>query len=117
MRVIIREHRGLFIAGLSKKIPAPLDAIEVEAKAFEASLTFVAAVRIRDFVIEGDSLNIVQALCGESPPPSSVAPLIYGMFAAVNAFWSIHFSHVRRTSNRLAHLLDMHVSGICDFSA
>ena len=117
VRVIIRDQRGLFIAGLSKKIPTPLDAIEVEAKAFEASFTFATAVGIYDFVIEGDSLNIVQALRGESPPPSSLAPLIYGMFPVVNDFWSIHFSHVRRTSNWLAHLLAMHVLGICDFSA
>ena len=73
----------------------------MEAKAFKASFTFVVAVGIRDFVIEGDtdSLNIVQALRGESPPPSSVAPLIYGMFAVVNDFWSIHFSYVCRISN------------------
>ena len=101
VRVIIRDQRGLFISGLSKKILTPLDAIEVEAKAFKASFIFAVAVGIRDFVIEGDtdSLNIVQALRGESPPPSSVAPLIYGMFAVVNDFWSIHFSHVCRISN------------------
>lgn len=59
-------------------------------------------------MIEGDSLNFVQALRGESPPPSSVAPLIYGILAAVNDFRSIHFSLVCRTGIRLAHLLAMH---------
>lgn len=36
--VIVHDHEGRFIAGLSKKIHDPLGAIEVEAKAFEVAL-------------------------------------------------------------------------------
>ena len=38
--VIIRDHVGNFIAGLSEKLQAPLGAIEVETKAFEYGLLF-----------------------------------------------------------------------------
>ena len=38
--VVIWDHVGNFIAGLSKKFRFPLGAIEVEAKAFESSLEF-----------------------------------------------------------------------------
>ena len=57
--VIIRDHQGKFIAGLSKKFHAPLGIIEAEVKAFEAGIVFAKEVGIRDLVVEGDSLNVV----------------------------------------------------------
>lgn len=60
--VIVRDHVENFIAGLSKKIQAPLGTIEAEVKAFKAGIIFAKETGIRDFVLEGDSLVIVQAL-------------------------------------------------------
>ena len=57
--VIIRDHEGKFIAGLSKKVHAPLGIVEAKAKAFEAGIIFAKEVGIRDLVLEGDSLIIV----------------------------------------------------------
>ena len=50
---------------------------------------------IREFVLEGDSLTIVQALKECSPAPSSIFTLIYGMLAECNEFRNVSFSHVR----------------------
>ena len=44
--VIIRYSKGNFITGLSKKLNAPLGAIEAEAKAFEEGIVFVGEVGI-----------------------------------------------------------------------
>ena len=66
MGVVIRDHVGNFIASLSKKFWCPLGAIEVEAKAFESGLEFAKDMGIQDFVLEGDSLNIVHALSENS---------------------------------------------------
>lgn len=38
--LIIRDSQDNFIAGLSKKLNAPLGAIEAEAKAFEEGIVF-----------------------------------------------------------------------------
>ena len=54
---------------MSKKIHALLGIIEAEAKAFETSIIFAKEVGIREFVLEGDSLTIVQALKECSPTP------------------------------------------------
>ena len=51
--------------------------IEVEAKGFESSLEFAKNMDIQDFVLEGDSLNIVHALCGNSHAASMITTLIY----------------------------------------
>ena len=77
--VVIREHVGNFIAGLSKKFGCPLGVIEVEAKAFESGLEFAKNMDIQDFILEGDSLNIVHALCGNSHAASTITTFIYGV--------------------------------------
>ena len=76
--VVVKDHEGNFIAGLSKKIHTPLGAIEVEAKAFEAGIFFAKEVGIREFILEGDSAVVVQALKEVSHAPSSIVSMIYG---------------------------------------
>ena len=86
MGVVIRDRIGNFITGLSKKFQCPLGAIEVKAKAFESSLEFAKNMDIQDFVLEGDSLNIVHALCGNSHAASTITTLIYGVQVASYEF-------------------------------
>ena len=114
--VVIRDHVGNFIVGLSKQFQGPLGAIEVEAKAFESSWEFAKDMGIQDFVLEGDSHNIVHALSGNSHATSTIVALIYGMGVTSFEFRNVLFSHVRRNGNILAHQLAKHVLGIFDFS-
>ena len=85
----------------------------MEAKAVELALQFARDVGISDFIMEGDSLIVHNALCGISPPPSLVAGALgfYGMFRQVN------FSHIRRQGNKPAHLLTKHAKCIVDYVA
>ena len=102
---------------MSKKIHALLRIIEAKAKAFETGIIFAKEVGIKKFVLEGDSLIIVQALKECSPAPSSVFALINGMLAECNEFRNMSFSHVRRQGNRPAHLLTKQALGLIDFCA
>ncbi|XP_075670222.1 uncharacterized protein LOC142639988 [Castanea sativa] len=115
--VIIQDHDGKFIAGLSKKFHAPLGIIEAEAKAFEAGIIFAKEVGIRDLVLEGDSLIILQALKQCSNAPSTISSLFYGMLVECNEFRKVSFSHVKRQGNRPAHILAKQALGLADFSA
>ena len=114
--VLIRDEEGRVEAALSKKIMAPLGALEVEAKAFEAGLLFAKDIGIQELVLEGDSITIYNALCEISSPPSSVEPIIVGVNALCSDFRRVEFSHVRRQGNSPAHLLAKHAKGIADFS-
>ncbi|XP_075645481.1 uncharacterized protein LOC142616538 [Castanea sativa] len=114
--VIVRDRVENFIAGLSKKIQAPLGTIEAEVKAFKAGIIFAKETGIRDFVLEGDSLVIVQALKEWSHAPSSVSPLIYEMLVECHEFRNVVFSHVRRQGNKSAYLLAKQAFGLADFS-
>ena len=104
-------------AALSKKIKAPLGAVEAEAMAYEAGLLFAKDIGIQDFIVEGDSLVIHHALCEASSPPSSIAAAVQGIQDLCRKFRGIEFSHVRGQGNKLAHLLAKHVFKIADFSA
>ena len=93
--VVIQDHLGNFIAGLRKKFWCPFGATEVEAQTFESSLEFAKYMGIHDFVLEGDSLNIVHALCGNSHATSTITTLIYGVLVASYEFQNVLFSHVQ----------------------
>ena len=101
---------------LSKKVHAPLDSLEIEAKAFEASLSFASDVGILEFIIEGDSWIMSQALAEKTSPPALVAPMIYGILSSLHDIHKVIFSHVGRVENRPAHLLDKYTFCIFYFS-
>ena len=113
--VIIRDANGLVVAALSKKFHAPLGPLEVEAKAFEAGLQFSKDMGLQEFILEGDSLNVVHALEGLSPLVF-VMPIIYGIQSSCHDVRNELFSHVCIWGNKPAHLLAKHVINIVDFS-
>lgn len=80
--LLIRDSEGKVVGACSKKIQAPLGAVEVKAKAVEFGLQFVKDMMIQDFILEGDSLTLMNALNEISPPPSSVATVVYGSLLA-----------------------------------
>ena len=113
--VLIRDPFGQVVAAISKKINAALGALEAEAKAFEAGLQFALDVGVHDFILEGDSMLLCNALSGYSLPPSSVASVVRGINMNCGVLSQVNFSHVKRQGNRPAHLLEKYVLGIVDF--
>lgn len=101
---------------MAMKIHAPLGALEVEAKAFEAGIIFVRDVGVQDIILEGDSMIMYRALIELSPPPQSVASIVEGILEIVREFRSVQFSHTRRQGNIPAHILAKQASSIADFT-
>ena len=92
--IIIRDSDGSVIGACSKKIHFPLGAVEVEAKAVEFGLHFAKDLLIQDFILEGDSLVVFNALSKISSPPSSIAAMICGSVSISHEFCHVVFSHV-----------------------
>ena len=109
-------HEGNTIGALSKKIWAPLKAVEIEAKAVEIGLQFAKDPLIQDFILEGDSLLVINALKELSPPPSSMVAIISSSLLVSQEFRHVVFSHVQQQGNMSAHLLAKYTLGIDDFS-
>ena len=116
MGVLIKDSEGSVVGACSKKIQALLGAMEVEAKAVEFGLKFAKDMLIQDFILEGDSLILMNALNEISPPPSLVVAVVYGSLSAFYGFRQVEFSHVRRQGNRLTHLLAKHALDISEFA-
>lgn len=87
--MVIRDDGGRVEAALSKRIEAPLKALEAEAKAFEAGILFAKDIGIQEFILEGDSTVIYRALCEVSSPPAAVEPLIEGMHTLCSDFCKV----------------------------
>ena len=87
----------------------------MEAKAFESGLQFAKDVGLQEFILKGDSLNVVRALRGLSPPSVSVMSIIYGIQSSCNDVRKVLFSHTCRQGNRPAHILAKHVISTVDF--
>ena len=114
--ILIRDAMGQLIGAYSKKIDAPLGTIEAKAKAVELGLQFAKDMSMHDFMLESDSLLLVNALRDLSPPPLSVAALFYSSIAVAHSFRYVDFTHVGRKGNRPAHLLARHALGIANLS-
>ena len=114
--ILIRDAEGHLIGACSRKLDAPLGAVEAEAKAVELGLLFARDLSIQDFTLESDSLTLINALQDMSPPPSSVAALVYSSVAMSHSFKCVDFSYLGRNGNRPAHLLARHALGIVELS-
>ena len=114
--VLIKDVEGRVVGACSKKINTLLGALETEAKAFEFRLQFARDMMVHNLILEGDSLVIVNALKDRSPPPASVAAVLYNVLSVSHELYRVEFSHICRRGNWLAHLLAKHVCGITDFS-
>ena len=62
MGILIRDAEGHLIGACSRKIDAPLGAIEAEAMVVESGLMFERDLSIQDFTLESDSLTLINAL-------------------------------------------------------
>ena len=66
--ILVRDAEGRVIGACSKKIKAPLGAVEVEAKALETGVQFAKDLLIHDILLESDSLNLINDLLELKPP-------------------------------------------------
>ena len=82
----------------------------------ETRLQFAKDLLIHDFILESDSLLVTNALKELSPPPSTMAAIIYSSLSVSREFKQVEFSHARRQGNKSTHLLAKYAHGIEDFS-
>ena len=87
----------------------------MKAKAFESSLQFAKETGLQEFILEGDSLNVVHALQGLSLLLVLVMPIIYRIQSSTHDVKKMLFYHVYKNGNKSSYLLAKHVISIVDF--
>ena len=94
--VLIRDGIGNVIGACCKKFQAPFSVIEAEAKAIKLALQMAKDLLIQEFILESNSLILVNALKECSPPPIAVAAVVYNSLVASYGFRHVEFNHVGR---------------------
>lgn len=99
--VVIRDGQGLVMATLSKNIKQPLSPLEIKAKALEEGIPFAMDIGIQEFVLEGDSQVVINAIMGCSHPPSLIALVC----SLLHELYRVEVSQTRSDRNVPTHLL------------
>ena len=102
------------MGAMSKKLPLPLGALEVEAKVVEEGILLVKDLGLKDVIVEGDAKVVMSALFNSNTPLSSIQKVTEGAKFLLQSFNSWRTNHIRRNSNIAAHLLARYVYNVTD---
>ncbi|XP_023924994.1 uncharacterized protein LOC112036432 [Quercus suber] len=114
MGVLVSDSEGRVMVAMSRRFPAPLATLEIEAKTMEAATVFAWEMGFREVIFETDSLILYRSLLGTSDPPSSIETVISSILSFVQSFSFFSFSHVKRHGIRPAHILAQFANQIDD---
>lgn len=100
---------------MSKKLPLPLGALEVEALAMDEGLALARDLSLWEVELKSDSQMVVKAVTGVEQGPSSIIKVVEGIRMGLGSFsvWSI--SHVSRQCNNAAHIMVREASNSLEF--
>ena len=112
--VIIRDSTGLVIGALSQKIRLPGSVDMVEALATSRAIVFAKELCLQSMVVEGDSLQVIQAIVAARPSKTMFGHVIAEIHSLVSNV-NCSFCHFKREGNKLAHTLACRAIAYADF--
>ena len=115
LNVVIKDSMGQVLASCSKVVNQAHNSSEVEAMAAGLALSFAAEIGVKNAILEGDSLLVVNALTDFESSMSHIGPLINDANYYSYSFEKLLYSHVIRDCNSVAHSLAKHALNIQDF--
>ncbi|KAL5779658.1 hypothetical protein ACOSQ2_010395 [Xanthoceras sorbifolium] len=112
---VLRDHEGLFLAGLSRKLVGLVSIEVVEASTILNGIHLAIESGFNHFMVESDALNVIKYINSRSPPLSEVGLIIADIFA-ISSTVDVVFAFVPRGCNSVAHLLAGNSFSISDVS-
>lgn len=103
--VVIRNHRGVFIATLSGSFPRVHDSYLAEALAFKEALSWIKSQSVDRCFLESDCLNFVSSFISVRHDYSYIGLIIKQCRCIASDIGNILVRHVRRSANHVAHVL------------
>ena len=91
------------MVSLSQKTMLPFTAIEVGAMAARRALKLALVTGFHQIILEGDSQILISALENSSHSVSNFGHIVKDIQYLASCFSKIHYSHVRRHCNTVAH--------------
>ena len=97
--------QGNVLASLSQVLPQLHNPLEIEARASSSALQLATDLGFNWVVLEGDSQVLMHALADDTPFLSTIGLLIDDVRFNAALFTNLHYSHVKRKGNMVAHSL------------
>jgi ribonuclease HI len=103
--VIIRDDKGAVFSALRKTSCTTQDPAMGEAMGALAAVEFSRDTGISDFILKGDSKQIVDAIAGKGSYWCKYGHIIGDINEVIKGFRRCEVRHVRREANEAAHVL------------
>ena len=113
--VVIRDSEGAVLASCAEKLNQPFKAEDMEALAALKALSFAHELGFQNIVLEGDALNLIQALKAQEQNLLPWGLLVEDVKEYGKKFKRVLYSHVKRNGNSIAHNLAKYALRIPDF--
>ena len=108
------RSNGQVLASLSEQIQLPFSSDLVEAIAAARAITFAQELNLSEYILEGDSNVVINALKRNDESLSSFGHILASAKSLTDVS-CITFSHTRRIGNTVAHNLAKHARHVIGF--
>ena len=102
---IIRNDKGEVMAAMSAVGPGVENSEEAELLACRRSLEFVVDAGFTSLIIEGDNVNIIQAISSSLPNHSILGYVVDDIHHLIHGLYLAMPNQIRRGGNTVAHVL------------
>ena len=115
--LVVQDINSLVLASYAKKIHQSFKAVEIESMAAATALTFAKDLGFQHIILEGDSLEVIQALWDKTKTLTPTGLLLEDVRSLSQNFDLLLYSHTKRDGNAVAHSLAKYALRIPDFLA
>ena len=113
--IVLRDENGSVLASLAQQLPHLYTPLNIEAKATSRAPQFAAELGFNRVILEGDCQVLIKALKEDSMFLCDDGLFIEDVLFYANFFNKLHYSHVKRKGNKVAHSLTQCALGVLNF--
>nr|XP_023924334.1 uncharacterized protein LOC112035735 [Quercus suber] len=110
--VVVHDCHGNAIASLSEQASLPFAPVIVVAMAAARAITFAQELGLQEFMLEGDSIAVINTLKSTEPSLTSYGHLLDSAKSTLVTSKCIACTHIRRDGNKVAHNLAKHAKHV-----
>ena len=113
--VVIHNSEGMVLGSQSKQLSQAFSPLQIEAMAIKIALQFATDLGVQHAILKTDSLVLVKVLREGTKFLSTVGLVLDEIRNMINFFTELHYSHVKREGNIVAHKLARHAICVLNF--
>ena len=111
---IIRNYKGEVMAAMSVRGPIVHCSEEGELLVCRKAIEFAIDAGFSRLVIEGDNVNVIKAISSQEANISLLRNVVEGIKHLLRGLQWVSTFHIRRSGNKVAHVLVQHVRTIIE---